>query len=220
MQTTPTAAGASDAGFSSNSGDLSGSTMGSSGSIPTSSNSTEGSSGSTIALGDGMKSDAKQMGQTAVNRLHSEVDNRKGAAVGQVKSVSSALNNVAGQLDDGAPQWLKSAIQQGAQQVQRFADGIEQKDSRQILNDVQRLARDNPGTFLAACAGIGFAAARIFKAGPSDSFQGQSSQNQNQSSQTQYPPVQGEDPMRSSSTSSDFGQFQSAPVPGVSGDYR
>ena len=220
MQTTPTATGASDAGFSSNSGDLSGSTMGSSGSIPSSSNSAEGSSGSTIALGDGMKSDAKQMGQTAANRLHSEVDNRKGAAVGQVKSVSSALNNVAGQLDDGAPQWLKSAIQQGAQQVQRFADGIEQKDSRQILNDVQRLARDNPGTFLAACAGIGFVAARVFKAGPSDNFQGQSSQTQNQSSQNQYPPVQGEEPVRSSSTSSDFGQFQSAPMPGVSGDYR
>jgi hypothetical protein len=167
-----------------------------------------------------MKSDAKQIGQTAANRLHSEVDNRKGAAVGQVKSVSSALNNVAGQLDEGAPQWLRSAIQQGAQQVQRFADGIEQKDSRQIFNDVQQLARNNPGTFLAACAGIGFVAARIFKAGPSDSFQAPSSQTQFASSQSQYPPVQGEEPIRSSSTSSDFGQFQSAPVPGVSGDYR
>ena len=112
-----------------------------------------------------LKSDAQQLGSKAANRLHSEVDNRKGEAVSQAQSVSSAIEQTANNLDDNTPQWLKSAFTQGAQQIQRFADSIEQKDSRQLMSEAQNFARNNPGTFLAACAAAGFAAARVFKAG-------------------------------------------------------
>jgi ElaB/YqjD/DUF883 family membrane-anchored ribosome-binding protein len=117
-----------------------------------------------------LTSDAKQIGTTAANRLHSEIDSRKGAAVEQAQSVSSAIEKTAGELND-APAWLKSAMQKGAQQIQRFADTIENKDSRQLVSEAQNFARDNPGTFLAACAAAGFAAARIFKAGGEPSGQ-------------------------------------------------
>ena len=115
--------------------------------------------------GSELRSDAKQLGSTAANRLHSEVDARKGTAASQAKSVSDAIHNAAGQLDQGAPAWLKSAFQQGADQIQRFAETLEQKDSRQILGEFQSFARERPGVFLGACAAAGFAAARIFKAG-------------------------------------------------------
>ncbi len=115
--------------------------------------------------GNELREDAKQIGSTAASRLHSEVDARKGDAVGQARSVSSAIENAAGQLDEGAPAWLRSAFQQGAQQIQRLADTLEQKDSRAILSDIQSFARERPGTFLAACAATGFAAARVLKAG-------------------------------------------------------
>ena len=123
------------------------------------------SQSTTGAAASELRDDAKQLGSTAANRLHSEVDARKGTAADQAKSVSSALERTAGELDEGAPEWLKSAFRQGAQQIQRFADTIEQKDSRQILGEVQSFARERPGTFLAACAAAGFAAARILKAG-------------------------------------------------------
>ena len=87
-----------------------------------------------------LRSDAKQLGTSATNRLHSELDNQ-------------------------APAWLKSSLEQGARQIQRFAETIEQKDSRQLTDDVRDFARNSPGTFLAGCAAAGFAAARIFKAG-------------------------------------------------------
>lgn len=119
-------------------------------------------------VGNELLSDAKDVGTSAINRLHSEVDARKGDAVTQVKSVSSVIQNAAGGLDPNAPTWLKSAFEQGAQQVQKFADTLEQKDSRQLVNEVSDFARGSPGTFLAACAAAGFAAARIFKAGSSD----------------------------------------------------
>jgi len=119
-------------------------------------------------IGSELLTDAKSVGSSAVNRLHSEVDTRKADAATQVKSVSSAIEQAAGGLDANAPTWLKSALEQGAQQVQKFADTLEQKDSRQLVTQVSDFARGSPGTFLAACAAAGFAAARIFKAGSSD----------------------------------------------------
>ena len=122
--------------------------------------------------GTQLRTDAKQMGNAAANRLHSELDARKGTAAAQAKSLSTAIDRAAGEIDDGAPAWLKSAFQQGAQQVQRFADALEQKDSRQIFDEVGNFARNSPGTFLGACAAAGFVAARVFKAGgeqPADS---------------------------------------------------
>ena len=112
-----------------------------------------------------LKSDARDVTNKAADRLHSEVDARKGDAATQVRSTADAIQSAAGQLDQGAPQWLRSAFEQGAQQIQRFADSIEQKDSRQLLNEVQSFARERPALFLGAAAAAGFAAARIFKAG-------------------------------------------------------
>ena len=135
-----------------------------------------------------LRTDVKQMTSTATDKIHNELDARKGTAATQVKSVSSALDSAAGQLDQDAPQWLKSSLQQGAKTIQQFADSLERKDSREIMDDVRSLARDNPGTFLAGCAAIGFAAARIFKAGGSQA-------STNPPRQTQLPPIQGEEPM-------------------------
>lgn len=112
-----------------------------------------------------LRSDAQRLGTTAANRIHSEVDARKDTAAAQARSVSSVVERAAGDMDQDTPEWLKSALQQGARKIQTFADSIEQKDSRELMRDAQSFARNNPGTFLAACAVAGFAAARIFKAG-------------------------------------------------------
>lgn len=124
-----------------------------------------------------LRSDAVKLGSTAADRLHGEVDARKSAAVSQAQSVSSAIAQAAEGLDEGSPDWLKSAFRQGAQQIQRLADSIEQKDSRQLMSDAQSFARNNPGTFLAACAAVGFAAARVLKAGSADQGRRQSGQD-------------------------------------------
>lgn len=147
-----------------------------------------GSQGSSQSgMTEELKSDAKELGSSAKDRIHSEVESRKGTAAQQARSVSSAMQRTAGELDQDAPEWLKSAIRKGADQIQRFADTIEQKDSREILSDVRQFARDNPTTFLAACAAAGFAAARVLKAGGSDD-------PQRFGSQTQGPPAQVDEP--------------------------
>jgi hypothetical protein len=121
----------------------------------------------TSELSDELRSDAQTVGDSAKERLRSEVDARKGTAADEAKKVSSALDSAADRLSDSPP-WLRSVFQQGADTLQRFADTIERKDARQLTGEVQRFARDNPGAFLGACALAGFAAARVLKAGADD----------------------------------------------------
>ncbi len=135
-----------------------------------------------------LRSDAQELGSKAKDRVHSELDARKSTAATQVRSASSAIERAASELDEGSPEWLRSTFQQGARQIQRFADTLEQKDSRQILGDVRTFARDNPTTFLAACAAAGFAASRLFKAGAPDNSSEFSGANQG-------PPPQVDEPM-------------------------
>ena len=117
------------------------------------------------SIGAELKNDTKSIGNAAVNRLHTEVDSRKDDGVSQIQEVSSALKKTAHELGENAPNWLRSAIEQGAEQITKFADTLEQKDSRQLVSEVRTFAQRSPGTFLAACTAAGFAASRIFKAG-------------------------------------------------------
>jgi hypothetical protein len=135
--------------------------------------------------GGELRSDAKQLGNSAANRIHSEVDARKDTAVDQAKSVSSAMQRAAGEMDQDTPDWLKSALRQGAQKIQTFAETIEEKDSRELIRDVQDFARSNPGTFLLACAAAGFAGARILKAGAQNQQNSPDSQGQQPSLSSQ-----------------------------------
>lgn len=116
-------------------------------------------------LGNELVSDAKSVGATAVNRLHDEVDARKSGAAAQAQAFSSTIERTAQGLDDNAPTWIKSALQEGANKVQQLADTLDQNDSRQIVKQLNDFGRTSPVTFMGACAAAGFAAVRIFKAG-------------------------------------------------------
>lgn len=115
-------------------------------------------------LRDELRDDAGRVTTAAADRLQSEADNRKGQVADQARAVSSALGNAAEGLGADTPGWVKSALEQGAKSIEQLAQAVEGKDSRQLVGDVQTLARDRPGSFLAGCALLGFAASRVFKA--------------------------------------------------------
>jgi hypothetical protein len=116
-------------------------------------------------LGEELKGDAGRVTSAAADRLHSEADSRKGQVADQARAVSSALGNAADGLGSDTPTWVKSALEQGAKSIEQLASAVEGKDSRQLVGDVQQFARERPGSFLAGCALLGFAASRVFKAG-------------------------------------------------------
>lgn len=104
----------------------------------------------------------------AMDRLKSEADARKQGVSSQLKSVSGALHAAQENLDQGegqTPQWLTSGLQQVASTVELLADRIQDKSSSELIGEVQPFAKNQPVIFFSACAAIGFAAARVFKAG-------------------------------------------------------
>ena len=117
------------------------------------------------SLRDELRDDAGRVTTAATDRLQSEADSRKGQVADQARAVSSALGNAAEGMGSDTPTWVRSALEQGAKSIEQLAQAVEGKDSRQLVGDVQTFARDRPGSFLAGCALLGFAASRVFKAG-------------------------------------------------------
>jgi len=118
-----------------------------------------------------LRGDAGRVAGAAAERLQSEANDRKGQVAEQAHAVSSALGSAADGLGSDTPSWVKSALEQGAKSIEQLAQAIEGKDSRQLVGDVQQFARQRPGSFLAGCALLGFAASRVFKAGGSQTSQ-------------------------------------------------
>ena len=58
---------------------------------------------------------------------------------------------------------MKNALEHGASTLDDLARTIDEKDPAELVEDVKRIARDNPTSFLIGCAALGFTAARIFK---------------------------------------------------------
>ncbi|VWX53308.1 hypothetical protein [Novosphingobium sp. 9U] len=125
-----------------------------------------------------LREDTDRVTGAAADRLQSEADSRKGQVADQARAVSSALGSAADGLGGDAPSWVKSALEKGAKSIEQLAQTVEGKDSRELMGDVQQFARQRPGSFLAGCALLGFAASRVFKAGGTQAGQTPSTSNQ------------------------------------------
>lgn len=114
-----------------------------------------------------LKADADRLKDTAQGRVSDEAKKRKSQATQTARSASDALEKAAGELesDENAPGWLSSAFRETAKSVERFAGSVDDRSPEQIGREASRFARQHPGSFLAASAAAGFAAARFLRAG-------------------------------------------------------
>lgn len=132
------------------------------------------------------KQEGAALKDKAMDRLASEADARKEGVSKQLKGVSGALHAAQQDLDKGEgdpPQWLKSGLRQVASTVDLLADRIQDKSSAELVGEVKSFAKTQPVIFLAACAAVGFAAARVFKAGSDTPSQDSSAQLANPGAQ-------------------------------------
>lgn len=118
-------------------------------------------------VADELKHDADRVKDTVAARAKKEAESRKGQAVHVAGSTSAAINTVAEDLRENpdVPDWIGSALQQTARKIDSLANHINGRSIDQLNKDVSEFARRNPGTFLAASAAAGFAAARVLRAG-------------------------------------------------------
>jgi len=111
--------------------------------------------------------DTAHLRDTITERARREAETGKTKALGLARPATDALGAAANQLRENpeAPEWMASGLQSLARQIERLAGDLEGRSLDDLGRDASRFARDNPGTFLAASAAAGFAAARLLRAG-------------------------------------------------------
>jgi len=111
--------------------------------------------------------DAAHLKDSLTGRAKQEAEAGKNKALGIAGSATSALGVAADELRDNpdAPEWMATGLQKVARQIDQVANNLEGRSLEDMGRDVSRLARDNPGTFLAVSAAAGFFAARLLRAG-------------------------------------------------------
>ena len=100
------------------------------------------------------KAKASGLGQAATDRLN---ENR-GAAAGGLDSAASALHGKADSLPGG--ETVANAAHTAANALGSTADYIRENDLKAMLEDVQKLVKNNPGPALLTAAVLGFLVAR------------------------------------------------------------
>lgn len=127
----------------------------------------DNSDGNHARVAEELKHDADRLRDTIGERAKGEAESRKGQAAHVAGSASHALNTVAKDLADNpdVPDWMTSALQQTARKIESLANHVDGRSIDQLGRDVSEFARRSPGTFLAASAAAGFAAARVLRAG-------------------------------------------------------
>jgi len=179
-----------------------------------------GTASSSSGVGEELSHDAARLKDTAQQRVTQEAETRKSDVTRVAGSASSAIEKAASELesDENAPDWLGSAFRQAANGINQLASQIEGRNVNEIGQEVARFARSSPGTFLAASAAAGFAAARVLRAGvehrhhegSSDGTSGQGSSTQGMGTQGSGTQAMGGQAMGSqgvstqSDTASDF----------------
>lgn len=141
-------------------------------------------------LGD----DAQRLTHTAAQQAESKAREGQQQATQTARAASSAIQKAADELsqDDQAPAWLASAASSAARQVGQFAEQIESTSPREAARWITDFARNSPGSFLTASAAIGFAAARVLRAGADyqhEADAGNSSGGTNQTPSAYQPPI-------------------------------
>lgn len=134
------------------------------------------------SVGADTKEGAKQVAQTAgaeaqavvgeartqlVSLLDTVRQDAAGQAREQTQRAAGGLQGLAGELTsmaDGQSSGSGMAaglVRQAAQRVESAAGWLEGREPADLLDEVRRYARRSPGTFLAACAVVGFVGGRL-----------------------------------------------------------
>ncbi len=126
-----------------------------------------GSTGTANELKSELKDDGAKLADTAKQQATTIAQDNKGKATDTVKAAASAIDKAADDLqrNDDAPSWLSSAFKQAASSASDLASRVDDKEPRQIADEVSRFAKNSPTAFLAMSAMAGFAASRFLKAG-------------------------------------------------------
>ncbi len=107
--------------------------------------------------------EAKILMNKAGSEARSRIDSGRREAAYTLSSVASSLQQSGGQLRSDQQNLASDYVQRTADQIDRFARYVENKDVGEIVTDVEKFARERPAVFLGAAFALGIVAARFLK---------------------------------------------------------
>lgn len=96
-------------------------------------------------------------------RATAELSSQKDRAFDGLGSVAQAVRQSTQQLRDQQHETIAGYVEQAADQIDRFARQLREKDVTELLDDAQRLARRQPAVFVGSAFALGLVGARFLK---------------------------------------------------------
>lgn len=118
-----------------------------------------------LALAGDVKAEGEDLLATARARAEEVADQGKERGAETVGAVARAIHNIAGDLDEGAPE-IGRQFHRAAEVADGFAQALRERPLGELVGEVGAFARRNPTAFFALSAMAGFALARFLKSGP------------------------------------------------------
>ena len=114
------------------------------------------------AATEGAAQTAQSLANQARQTLAGKLDGQKSAAADMVEQFAQSVQR-SGEQFAGSQDWIASAIDRGAQELNSLASSIRDKDVGELAGEVQSFATRRPAIFMAAAFATGFAIARVGK---------------------------------------------------------
>jgi hypothetical protein len=106
---------------------------------------------------------AGQVMERARDQVKTQLADQKERAAGSLESVAQALRTTGEQLRGQDQSAISGYAESAAEMVERFSGYLQNRDIDELIGEVERFARRQPGLFLAGAFAMGFAASRFFK---------------------------------------------------------
>ena len=110
-----------------------------------------------------VKEEGKKVVSQAKSHAEDVASERKGAAVGFLKGLASAVDSGAEDLRQSGYSQSSGVATKAAREVEEFANTLAERAPRQLLDDLQDIARSRPVVFFGLALAAGFGATRYLK---------------------------------------------------------
>jgi len=115
-------------------------------------------------VGEDLKGKARQAAEQVQQQGKAHLDSYRGTAADELEKVAQRAKAAAAELEDQDRAGLSRYVSDMAQGMVRFADDLRGRNVDELVGDLNRMARNNPGLFIAGSIALGFGLTRFAKA--------------------------------------------------------
>ncbi len=114
-------------------------------------------------VGQQIKEAAGGVAQQAGEQLQSQMEQRRHEAAQGVSKLASALRDTSQHLREHDERAIPAYVERAADGLENLSSYLRSKSMREVIDDVESMARREPAIFLGAAFGLGLLGARFLK---------------------------------------------------------